>query len=661
MAIVVALALVTTIGGQAAAVEGTPPGGDDSPLELAPGLEQRDLPNYDFSLAPGADTTADAERLARSSAFPVEDLSQRTASESYFALPEGYWAVTQFLGEAFAIDPDADGATQYQPIDARLVADAEGWLRPVNAPGDLRINAGGGDSPVLLELTAEGSETALSVTPDFGLPRASIDGARATYAGVAEGVDLIVEARGGSFELFLVAQTPDALAVAESLTWEYSVDNGTVQLAGSGDYEVLDSQGVVVGRFAPPLGWDARTDARSSNPVLEAWSDVPMVQSQSAPVIPRGTAAVRVEGSGAPLVAQGESAPLATETLAAEPDAVTVSLDAPAEWDEPGGAQYPVVLDPYYEAGYTTPFDSDVNYGSPNTAYPYTTELRLGTGDGGGSRYRIFAMLPLYPVFTKDVYAASFQLYEYHSWSCAARDWYVAWTEEPNSAMTWNSQLGSKDGYTWGVSSQTTGYSSSCGDGWVGIDVTSLARMVLDKSPRPNYLNVRLSTNETDNYSWKRFNSVDAGWGMPYILYWLNREPNTPTAVSVDGDSVTPGSTIKVDPGEGILTATVSDPDLNTVALAVTIKRGVGADQRVVFESKRSASVASGGQATLKLAPYLAAGEHYTVEVRSWDGRRESVSSWGTFSFDTVDPLAADFSPADDERDPQPSPAGGQS
>ncbi|NEE43393.1 DNRLRE domain-containing protein, partial [Streptomyces sp. SID8455] len=79
-------------------------------------------------------------------------------------------------------------------------------------------------------------------------------------------------------------------------------------------------------------------------------------------------------------------------------------------------------------------------------------------------------------------------------------------------------------GAKYATSTQTKGFSSSCNDGWVNVDATSLAQAWAANGNATNHLGLRASE-ESDPYGWKRFNSGNAASNTPYLSVTYNSVP----------------------------------------------------------------------------------------------------------------------------------------
>jgi large repetitive protein len=88
---------------------------------------------------------------------------------------------------------------------------------------------------------------------------------------------------------------------------------------------------------------------------------------------------------------------------------------------------FPVTLDPTYATGSNTApsIDAYVSSAYPSANYASDTELRVGTYNGGVDKYRSFLKFGFTNFKNLDIASASLSLYEFHSYSCTAKPFYV--------------------------------------------------------------------------------------------------------------------------------------------------------------------------------------------------------------------------------------------
>lgn len=574
-----------------------------------------------------------AEALARAEQVPVEDTSQREEYVAWFALPEGGWAASVTSGTQFVRTDDGSSDVEtWVPIDKRLQVTEGGRLEPTAAKGNLSLPLGGPEDTPAVKFVPDGGGVGITATWNVPLPQGEIDGARVTYGDVLPGIDVIVEALDLGFEIFYVVHSPDAVVGLGELEITYAADTGTVSQAARG-FQVIDSSGDVVGSIPEPVMWDARIDSRLANPVLAPWSADPVAASASLE-----------DGAGPAMpVAMTEMSPVDLE-VREDSGHIALTMRVPEDFKERPDVTYPLVIDPTY--GDVTPypsFDTWVDNKLANNAYPNSTELILGSWNAN-EYAESFLSFPLAAFKSYDIMSARFSIWQYWASSCTASYWYVFEAGAANSATTYNNRPGRIGGY-WGYSVDARRPSCAVGAGWISADITSLARKWHGSTASSGH--IQLYGDAGSYITWKRMYSANSST-PPRIDLKVNRAPAVPTLVKLNGSTVTSGQDIVLTDPSLTLTAKVTDPDANTVQLAVTIKRVAGSSEEIVFERRLSSSVSSGATATMDLSPYIAYGDTYTISVAAWDGRLYSTSGAGPYSFTLSVPPAVDF-PTDDD------------
>jgi RHS repeat-associated protein len=306
------------------------------------------------------------------------------------------------------------------------------------------------------------------------------------------------------------------------------------------------------------VAWDAQVDARSGNHVN---------------VSPVTTA----------VIGQGKEAVL--------------TLTPDRGWLSDPARVFPITIDPTYASGsVTTSLDTYVSKAYPSATYSTSTELRVGTYNGGADVARSFLNFPLASVAGKDIVSANLWLYEFHSWSCTAKPFYVYSSGAAGSSTSWSNQPA---GYThYGTLSVAKGYSSSCPGGRVGVPVTSMLRAWAGSGWSNGSL--RLHASETDNYGWKKFYSVETT-ADPYIAFTYNRKPNAAAAPTMANGAGYGGSTY-VAYDTTTLSSVATDPDGSTVAITFQVRSDTTGSDTSLVASCVSAFVASGATASCKPA-----------------------------------------------------------
>ncbi|WP_137121422.1 DNRLRE domain-containing protein [Segeticoccus rhizosphaerae] len=439
------------------------------------------------------------------------------------------------------------------------------------------------------------------------------------------------------------------------------------EAARGGDVaRLVTKDGEVAAAVATPLVWDATYDAALANPVTDpfdpdtqpglwagttegakARAGTPS-EAASAPSEPSASASV-VDAQDL-----GNVAPVATEvTTDGGSAAVDLTADASTSSGAPADARsvadflsdpatrFPVVVDPSVSLSFT--FDAYVQTRT-TTDQSSDTELRVGTYDGGTTQARSFLTISTPQVKGKKVLSATMKLWEFHSWSCAARGWEVwSLTALATSATRWSNQPGLRSRY--GSSSQTKGFSADCAAGWVSVDATDLAQAFADTTATSQGIGMR-ATSETDSYGWKRFNSGNAASGKPTFTVTYNSYPAKASGGSIGPHVWYPDSTgaLIVKTRRPQVKATVSDPDGGSVWAQFYLE-----DQttgKVVWNWVSGSKVASGSVSSYTPTTDLPEGHTYALQVRGWDGSLASKSSYrpyavgGVFTVDAQAPAA---------------------
>ncbi|WP_256097950.1 DNRLRE domain-containing protein [Streptomyces sp. MnatMP-M17] len=539
-----------------------------------------------------AGSVAAARLKAKIQNRQIEALDARTETSTVHVNPNG--SVTE---EAYA-GPirfrDDQGA--WQNVDVSLEKLSDGSVRARRHPHGLRL-AGKSAAPKGLKSIGEktGSAGVPLVTLEgrtgqqlqlgwYGaLPAPAIEGEEnniARYRNALPSTDLLIESTRTGYEQFLELKERSAVDASGAIAYSLTAKGLTAKANADGSVSFADARGRAVGVLPAPVMWDAQVDEKSGE------------RTHTASV------AVRVAQNG---------------------DTVTLTLTPDAKFLADASTQFPVTIDPAINVGAS--FDTFVQEGY-TTDQSASTDLKLGN-NGSSQVARSFLSFPMKNVTGKQVTAAKLNLFEYHSWSCTAKDWEVWSTGAASTSSRWTAQP------TWGTkyatSTQTKGFSSACNDGWVSADVTSLAQAWAANGSNTNHLGLR-ATDEADPYGWKRFNSGNAASSTPYLSVTYNSVPGVPTLIA-------PASAAATNDTTPTLSAKALDGDGSQVTLDYEVWTSTGMS---ALRTGSSAAVASGAQANWTPAA-LAAGS-YKWRVRAGDG--SATSAWSAFRTLTVDTTA---------------------
>jgi RHS repeat-associated protein len=534
---------------------------------------------------------------ARVQGSRVEIDSERTESSTTYANPDGTLTTEQATGPVRF----RDGTGAWRDIDVTLAQAPDGSVRAVSFPGGLTF-AGPGGTPgragQVRDLARIGSGAgAVTLRWPGALPRPVVAGTRVTYRDVLPATDLVLEATRSGFEQFLVLRSRPKDPAALALRLPLVLGGRSVRATAGGGAEVLDRAGRPAGALAAPVMWDASVDPRSG-------------EHRHRTAVPMTT---RAAGG-----------------------AVELGLAPRAAFLSDPHTVYPVTIDPSYTGTVRPSFDTFVesDFSSDQSA---STELRVGTFDGGTSVARSLFNLNLSAYAGRQIQSATLQLWEFHSWSCTAAQWNVYSAGVSSTATRWTAQPAW--GALWATSTQTRGHDSGCAAGWVTADVSDMIQAWANQNAGAVGLGLRAAS-ETDNFGWKKFNSGNAGSNIPTISITYDSYPAAAGARStVPATSCVIGANRPyVNTRTPQLKAAVSDPDGGNVAAQVDVWPTGGSGP---IWTGTSGGVTSGSVAGVTVpGGKLAEGANYSWRVRGSDGTLVSKawSTWCEFTTDTVKP-----------------------
>lgn len=357
-----------------------------------------------------------AMTIARLEGKPVEVLGQRTMTGSVFALPDGTLAAGMASGPVWVPTGSGDGTApeDWAALDLTLHANQDGSITPAAHPGALVLSGAtpAGTAPdaevvVAQMTTAEGEVSSISWLGPLPTPR--LEGARAVYAGVRPGVDMVVDATASGFEQFFVVHEAPGDGEQLSLPVVLNAVGATLSPGMDESLEVLAPDGDVVARAPEPMMWDAAADIDRAHPVTQVWAplDVQPRRTPPAEVLQTPPAGVgeqelrdtpKPRPDAATLNAQapleGRSAPLMLDQDRVErtveqtgPGRVLMTLTPGAEILADATTVYPVVVDP--EMTIDGGFDTYVHSGAAMD-FSTSAELMVGSFNGGASVHRSF-------------------------------------------------------------------------------------------------------------------------------------------------------------------------------------------------------------------------------------------------------------------------------
>lgn len=527
---------------------------------------------------------ASAVVTARTTGKPVLITGKTTESTEYRALPSGQIEATIAAGPVRMRDEEGE----WTDVDLTLVQQADGSVAPRAHPYGLTLSgaAGKGDH-ALAALGASGKRSSLGWSGP--LPAPELEGNVATYRNVKPGVDLVVEATRTGYQQHLLVKSKAAAGQVKQLRMPWKTAGMTTKLDGKGGLTVR--AGAESRDVPAPMMWDATVDKASGEHV------------RRAPV-----------GLG-----------LAKDTLVLTPD--------PAFLSDPKTV-YPVTIDPSQSSGAN--FDAFVQntYTSDQSA---ATELKVGTYDGGGNKAKSYLRFDNQEwLWDKQIQAATLNLWEHHSFSCAARGW-EAWRTGPvDNTARWSKQPAELEQV--GTSTQTKGFSTACGDGWVTMPVTAAFQYTATNHQAKTTIGIKAS--ETDNYAWKRFASREAAANPPSVTITyqtktaVNAQATAPDTACATGatrpyiSSLTPQLRAQI--SDGLSAQVYANFEWKAVgaATSTTATEGPGASGSWLGTSIADGAFTEGGS--------------YAWRVQGSDGTTPGAwSGWCEFTVDTISPAVA--------------------
>ncbi|MCF4123654.1 DNRLRE domain-containing protein [Antribacter sp. KLBMP9083] len=610
---------------------------------------------------------------------PVEVLGERTPSSSTYVMPSGVMAFQSTSGPVWVPTGDGDGTAlaDWAQTDLTLATAGDGTVRPVAQIGDLTLSGGGqpGESGTIdvARLTDPESGVVSVLAWPGVLPAPRLEGRRAVYASVAEGVDLVVEASMTSFRHYLVAADAAASARAGQVALTYRAEGGAIHVEEDGTLAVQTPAGEVVSRTGAPAAWDATADAARVAPVTTGWVDEapvrgfrPLPSESELLGAGAGSAAGSQEAVSAepstesdvvsPSDPTSESStnepvtgpvsdevPLSSVVEQIDTGSVEMRLDGVEELAADPSTDFPLIVDPSMYLAWDTvdtyvQSDSTVDKASEG-------ELRIGTFNGGGVKARAFVNFDTRAVAGARILSAQLELFNFYSSTCTATEWNVYHTGSVNSGTRWGAQP-EWISHQRAVSS-AAGYSAGCPGGWVRPDVTGAIQWTADRSYSTMTFGLR-ATNESDSLTWKRFYSTDFGSYVPAVIGAYQHPPALPTNLkalpSEAGVNMSPVSSATPQ-----LSAVIDDPngEFITATFQVNTPTGVNVANYTASVDTTPSDVDVTAQVTVAQG-VLAEGGTYAFRVKASDGVLESAwTDWYWMVVDTITPGAPVVSSTD--------------
>ncbi|MFE7129538.1 DNRLRE domain-containing protein [Streptomyces sp. NPDC057638] len=571
----------------------------------------REGPSARPAAAPGSAVTEAADLAsgllaARLSDQRVEVLSDRTEATTTWANPDG--TVTTDAASGPVRFRDAATGT-WRDIDITLKRSRDGVAAAAHPlgltlAGKTAVAGTGARNPVtgraarpaplpLVRLDA-GDGRAMTLSWRGALPEPKLSGTKARYPGVLTATDLIVEATRTGFEQFLELKDRSAVGPTSSVTLTLKAKGIRARANKDRSVTFLDrASGRRVGELPAPVMWDATVNATSGEHTRRADVGLKVVQ--------RG-------------------------------DDIDLTLTPDARFIADPATKFPVTVDPAVNIG--TSFDTFVQQGT-TTDQSAATELKLGN-NGSGQIARSFLSFPMARITGKQILSAKLNLWNHHSWSCAANKWEVWDTPGATTASRWGDQPGWNN--LWATTSATKGHSSGCADGWVNQNITSLATAWAANGNGTNHLGIR-ATDETTPDGWKRFHSGNAATNTPFISVTYNTPPTAGRPMAASPGRTFPALRNWTTSTTPTLTYAAKDAEGTKLRVKWEVWDAV-ANTNVLLHDPGTATLNPGSTASYTVPPgLLTHGRTYWFWGRAHDG--SAWSDWSpkyTFAVDTAKP-----------------------
>jgi RHS repeat-associated protein len=595
--------------------------------------------------------------LARAEDKRVEVTGQRTEFSTLWANPDGTLTAESSTGPVRA--KDASG--EWAPLDTVLTKTAKGHFSPVNVMDPFTVSGGSsaGDADAWRRLVWTGSgASAVSWWWQGRLPIPTISGDTATFAQVAEGVDLRVQSTPVGFEVFVDVLERPAGPLAFPLAIRTGDDVSVAEKA-DGSFTVKTAEGDLVASSAAPLMWDADTEPETAatDELLEVASElVPAEQAPAQVELVEAAAADAVTGDAQ----VGEGLPTSdaelVEVLDQAPAGSVVQVLAPdAEFMAAPETEFPVVVDPV--VALSPSFDTFVQDGT-TTDMSSSIALRLGERSGTPLS-RSFLSFNASAFAGKAVSAASLQLYHVDSATCTPNEWSV-WSTA--TGATTATRWGNANQPTWvtkyATSTATKGYSSACDSDFITVNVKTMADDVPAGASKLHMglrsVNGGLSSYHSF-YSSEKTIASDANGGLRYFAPKLtvtyNSTPNVALPRMYPVGSIDSNGVIHTRATAPRLGTAVSDPDGDQVSAQFQVYKWNGTTWASHGPAVQGWSVTGAGVSKVDLttgngftgANALVPGTRYAFKARPKDGAGlfgSWLSTFTEFRIDTTAPSA---------------------
>jgi hypothetical protein len=328
--------------------------------------------------------------VSETCSVPVRVSSMTTEVAEFVAQPNGTVTAELYTGPVRV----RDGAGGWVDVDLNLERRPDGSVAARVHPNGLVLSGRAGEGEHDLARLGSGSQQ-LTVGWRGALPEPKIDGMKATCVDVKPGVDLVIETTRTGFETFFIVKNRAAADhVRElSLPWRTTMGPGRSEAGGGMAFGTADvaakvpradgraapRKEVPMAMMAPALMWDATINPHTGEPATRRQFDVSIAD----------------RGNG-------------RSDVALRPDADFLADESTV---------YPVTIDPQWDIN---PVNGTHDTWAENTGGTgwNSTELKLGTHNGGGEIARSYIFWDLAQFHGAKINWATLNLYETWAFSC---------------------------------------------------------------------------------------------------------------------------------------------------------------------------------------------------------------------------------------------------
>jgi RHS repeat-associated protein len=374
--------------------------------------------------------TVSAGVMAKLLKKKVEDLSQRSETDTTFAMPDGSWTMETRAAPVRVLQDE-----KWVDVDYTLVEQPDGSWAPKASPLDVTVNGAGANEAA--RVTYDDGQSVAITWPET-LPEPTVGKTVATYT-LSDTTDLLVDVAGGVVNTHL--RLNEAPAESDPVFTFGLASEGLDVSKSAGGLKLVDDRGDVVTKTPPLVAWDARTD-----------------------------------DAGSPL----ETVPLESKLTETSSDGdqstQELELTPPDGFLTDPATQYPVIIDPSLR-DLSLLRDSWVRKDDSTNHY-LESQLVVGKIQGSNNVNPAQSFLKFHSgqFAGKQVNSATLNLWQTSAQTCSDRNMNVyPVTTNWSDNMTWDTRGAVTSAHGTSVS-ENRGYGTICGGGWTTADVTDMAR-----------------------------------------------------------------------------------------------------------------------------------------------------------------------------------------